>query len=48
VIGLFIGKMLATRFADVSAGLNVPLGHEIGQNGRVFWDRIARMRAESQ
>jgi len=29
VIGLFIGKVRATRPAGVSTGLNIPLGHEI-------------------
>jgi hypothetical protein len=48
VIGLFIGKMSAARFARVGAGLNVPLGHERSLKARVFRDSIAPRGIESQ
>jgi hypothetical protein len=36
VIRFPVGKMFATRFARVGAGLNIPLGHEKSLNGLVL------------
>jgi hypothetical protein len=37
VINLFVLEIVAASFARVSAALNVPLGHEMGQISRLLW-----------